>query len=245
MKQNQAKVTRASSLCQPTVEIALVSTKSIQALIEDLACPLCMNKVVCLNWNHIGGGFKMNIECTSCLYETLFCSSPKLGRRYEVATRFCAAWQFAGLTFESLEWVFKTAGGLPPLSRAAYHRLSKQTSHSITKLTDVDLSDERTQMKTAKENQGCKLAFDGTYDHPNNHVTRLTGVAVNVTNGHVVWRKHFLRDLGTSDLTKTIVARDYYGTAHTGEYDLFVDMIETFQGDENPVTHITLDGDQE
>jgi len=158
-----------------------------------------------------------------------------------VGTKFVGAWQFAGLTFEPMEFIFTMSGGLPPLSRMAYNRLAHQTADAITLLTDVDMIDERNLMK---EKPDCALTFDGTYAQRGHHSNRITALAMNPETGHAVWRKHAHRDLGTSRLTKKIPLRTYEGTALTAELDLMKDMISDFKAEENTITHLTIDGDQ-
>ena len=119
-------LTRNENNSRPTVDIALVDTKLVQALIERLACPSCGKEITCVNWKHIAGGFCVTIKCLSflCSFCTIFNSSPKLdSRRYAVGTKFSTAWQLAGLTFQTMEWVFKTCGALPPLSKQPYYTL--------------------------------------------------------------------------------------------------------------------------
>ena len=133
--------------------------------------------MVCTKWSHIAGGCIFDVKCTTCSYTKNVGTSAKLGRQYEVGTRICATWQLAGLTFETLEWIFKLAGGLPPLSRAAYDTLSKRLFESVTAITDADLAERRQKMKRFLTTLGIKLSFDGTFDHRNYHAARITGVA--------------------------------------------------------------------
>lgn len=124
--------TRASRFHMPTVDLGLMSTASIKTLVEQLVCPTCQqSQVECVNWGHIGGGVTFDVVCPDCSFLSSFCSSPKLQsnpRRFDVSAKFCTAWQLAGLTFENLEWVFKLAGGLPPLSKGPYAALLEQVS---------------------------------------------------------------------------------------------------------------------
>jgi len=241
------RTTRSSTKFEPTTEIALVSTYAIQDIIETLCCPVCYkSKVRCSNWRHIAGGFTFCLICSSpqCQFQKICNSSPKVesnSRLYAVAIRFVGAWQFAGLTFEPMEFIFTLSGGMPPLTRMAYNRLAHQTSDAITLITDVDLLSERKQMKGKPE---CALTFDGTYAQRGHHANRITALAINPENKHTVWRKHAHRDLGTSRLTKKIPLRTYEGTALTAELDLMKDMIGDFKAEGNPITHLTVDGDQ-
>lgn len=93
--------------------------------------------------------------------------------------------------------------------------------------------------------QTIEVSFDGTYDHRNNHASRITGVAINVKTGTVLWRLHLHRDLGTGLLTNDVEFRDYQGTAHTAEADILVIMFEEFKDEGIPISHITIDGDQQ
>jgi len=90
-----------------------------------------------------------------------------------------------------------------------------------------------------------EIAFDGTYDKRNNHATRITAIGINIKNGQAAWRKHYNRDPGTSRLTKEISYQDYKGTAQIAEGELLQDMFTDFRNEGMPITHITIDGDQE
>jgi len=95
-----------------------------------------------------------------------------------------------------------------------------------------------------KDESTCEVTFDGTYDHTGWHANLITATGLNPKTKHCVWRGHKHKDLGTSSLTKKIPIRTYLGTAKTAERDLMEDMIEDFKDEGNPITHMTIDGDQ-